>query len=78
MGEMLTWEEVQGKYQEQWVAFTEWEEDEHGDVTKGYVAYSHPSQKVFYNYLKKHLRPKWKKIASLYTGNVRGPFFLDV
>ena len=76
MEQMLTWEEVQEKYKDQWVAFTEWEEDEHGDVIRGHVAYSNPSQKAFYEYLKTHLRPKWRKMASLYTG--RGPSFLNI
>jgi hypothetical protein len=78
MEKMLTWSEVQRHYKDEWVAFTEWEENQHGDVLKGHVAYHHSSRVVFYNYLKTHLRPKWPKIASLYTGNVRGPFFLDV
>lgn len=76
MGDMLTWQEVQKQYQDQWVAFTEWEEDAHGDVVKGYVAYSHPNRKLFYQHLKSALWPKVEKIASRYTGNVRGPFFL--
>ncbi|MBI4238875.1 MAG: hypothetical protein HY696_10760 [Deltaproteobacteria bacterium] len=76
MEKMLTWDEVQAQYKDQWVAFTEWEEDEHGDVIKGRVAYSHPSQTIFYEYLKTALRPQKKRIASRYTGNVRGPFFL--
>ncbi len=75
---MLTWNEVQARYKDRWVVFTEWEEDEHGDVIKGHVAYSHPNRKTFYEYVKIHLRPKWKRLASLYTGNVRGPFFLGV
>lgn len=76
MEKMLTWEEVQTQYRNQWVAFTQWEEDQHGDVVKGHVAYSHANRKSFYEHLKKHLWPKVTKIASRYTGNVRGPFFL--
>lgn len=76
MKEMLTWEKIQEKYKDQWVAFTEWEEDEQGDVVKGCVAYSNPSQNAFYQYLKTQMRPKIRKIATRYTGNVRGPFFL--
>ncbi len=75
MPKMISWDEVQKKYKDQWVAFTEWVEDEHGDVMKGSVAYSNPSQKEFYRYLKKTIRPKIKKIATRFTGNVRGPFF---
>ena len=76
MERMLSWKEIQKKYKDQWVAFTDWEENQHGDVTRGHVAYSNPSQKIFYKYLKEKLRPKTKKLASLYTGNVRGPFFV--
>ena len=74
--QMLTWEEIQEQYQDQWVALTEWEEDVHGDITKGHVAYNHRSQNTFYEYLKEHLRQR--KVATRYTGNVQGPFFLDV
>lgn len=77
VGKELTWKEVQEQYKDQWVAFTEWEENEYGDVIKGRVAFHHSSRKAFYEYVKANIRPKYRKIASLYTGNVRGPFFLD-
>ncbi|MBI2343881.1 MAG: hypothetical protein HYV02_06090 [Deltaproteobacteria bacterium] len=75
---MLTWDEVQIQYRDEWVAFTEWEEDEHGDVIKGHVAYHHASRKVFYEHLKTNMRPRVRKIASRYTGNIKGPFFLGL
>lgn len=76
MKKILTWEEIQKEYKNQWVAFTEWEEDKLGDVVRGRAAYSNPSQNAFYEYLRTKMRPKIRKIATRYTGNVRWPFFL--
>jgi len=69
--EMKPWKKIKQEYKDQWVAMTEWEEDEHGDVTKGYVAYTNPSQNAFYEYLKGHF-PK-KDLAVRFTGKVRVP-----
>ena len=73
---MLTWQEIQEKFKDEWVAMLEWEEDEHGDVIKGNVAYHHQSRNAFYDYLKTQLPAR--SLAIRYTGNVRGPFFLDL
>ena len=73
---MLTWQEIQEKFKDEWVAMVEWEEDEHGDVIKVDVAYHHQSRKTFYDYLKAQLPAR--NLAIRYTGNVRGPFFLGL
>lgn len=71
---MFTWKEIQKKFKDEWVAITEWEEDEHGDVVKGVVGYHNPSQNAFYDHLKKNFHQK--NLAIRYTGRVTGPFFL--
>ena len=76
MGLMLSWEQNQEQFKDEWVAMMEWEEDRHGDVVKGNVAYHHPNRDTFYDYLKSKLPAK--SLAIRYTGNVRGPFFLDL
>ena len=72
---ILTWKKIQEKFKDEWVVITEWEEDEHGDVVKGVVGYHNPSRKAFYAHLKKYFTQK--SLAIRFTGNVRGPFFLD-
>lgn len=71
---MISWQEIQKQFKDEWVAMVEWEEDDHGDVLKGTVAYHNPSQNAFYDYLKDNLPAK--SLAVRYTGRVRGPFFL--
>ena len=71
---MFTWKEIQKKFKDEWVAITEWEEDEHGDVVKGVVGYHNPSQNAFYDHLKQYFHQK--SLAIRYTGRVTGPFFL--
>lgn len=78
MESMLTWPEIQKKFKDEWVAMTEWEEDGHGDIVRGCVNYHHPSQKNLYQYIKTHIRPQTKKVATRYTGNVTGPLLLGL
>lgn len=73
---MFTWQEIQEKFKNEWVAMTEWEEDKHGDVVKGNIAYHNPTRDAFYDYLKAQL--PGRNLAIRYTGNVKGPFFLDL
>lgn len=73
---MLTWQEIQEQFRDEWVAMTEWEEDNHGDVVKGNVAYHTHGRKAFYDYVNHHYLNR--DLAIRYTGNVTGPFFLDI
>lgn len=73
---MLSWSEIKKKYKDRWVAITQWEEDGHGDVVKGHVVYSNPHQNAFYDYINQRFANK--DLAIRYTGNVQGPFFLDL
>lgn len=73
---MLTWQEIQEKFKDEWVAMLEWEEDTHGDVIKGHIVYHNHNRDAFYDYLNAQL-PK-RNLAIRYTGNVKGPFFLDL
>jgi hypothetical protein len=74
--EFLPWKDIENKYRDTWVAITEWEEDECGDVVSGHVAYHNPNRKQFYAYLKEHFPQR--HLAVRFTGNVRGPFFLGI
>ncbi len=72
---MILWNEMQKKFKNEWVAMTNWEEDEHGDVVKGDVVFHSPNRKEFYDVIK----DRFSKIdlAIRFTGNVTGPFFFD-
>lgn len=72
---MLSWQKIREQFENEWVAMKQWEEDEHGEVLKGNVIYHNPSQKNFYEHLKNHLRKQ--SLAVRFTGNIKGPFFLD-
>lgn len=72
---MLTWDEIQKTFHDEWVAMDKWEEDKYGDVLSGDVTYHHPNSKLFYEHLKKFPH---KSLAIRYTGNIRGPFFFDI
>lgn len=69
---MLTWEAIKDHYRDEWVAMTEWEEDDHGDVVKGNVAYHAHHRNEFYSYINRHFAHR--DLAIRFTGNVRGPF----
>jgi hypothetical protein len=75
MKPMLTMKEIEEKYKDCWVVMTEWEEDEVGDVIKGNVIYHDVNRKTFYEYIKNNVMQR--SIATRYTGNVKGPFFLQ-
>lgn len=78
MESVLTWREIQEKFKDEWVAITEWEEDGHGDIICGRVSYHHPSQKSLYRYINTHIRPQIQRVATRYTGNVKGPLLLGL
>ena len=73
--EKQSWEEIQAKHQDQWILLDEWDEDECGDIISGHVIF-HSTDR---DEISKLISKKFKKVhlAIRYTGDVRGPFFIQ-
>ena len=72
---MYSWQEIQKKFKDEWVAMADWEEDEHGDVKNAEVVYHASDRKNFYSFINTHYRTT--DLAIRYTGNIKGPFLFD-
>jgi hypothetical protein len=65
MDEILTREEIEKRYPNEWVMIEDPEVDEHNEVLRGKVIFHHPDRLTAYQAL---FKSKAKRCASLFTG----------
>jgi ribosomal protein S11 len=71
----IDWQEIKEQYKDTWVAMTNREHNDVGEITAGHVVYHNPDRKAFYAYLAEHFPPKLG-LAVRYTGSTKSPIFL--